>query len=666
LHRRARAVDRERNPLAHAVLAMTTRMDLNALERRCVAFAQRVAAIAVAGMLALSLLTTFDIGLRYFFNAPIEGLDEAVQFLMAVVITATLPAGIALRNHITIDFLSGTLGPRSEAVVAAIGGALVLAFMALLAGHFGVYANRLMLRQEVTLIAGIPVAPFWWAVTGLIGVCVPIQAVVFLTQAREAVERLAAQDPGKPAARRAGARAGALILVACLAVTAGLYYVMLRWGAGLSPTVLAVLALAAVWVPILILVPVGVAMAFAGLVGSTVLTTYDAAANTMVIQSASFLSNINLAALPLFLMMGSFAAVADLSSDVYRLAHALLGHWRGGLAMATIGGCAGFGAVTGSSVATAATIGRVALPEMEARGYAATLSTGCVAAGGTLGNLVPPGSGPIVIFALLAEASIGQLFIASVGPAILAVALYLATIWLFVRFAPHSAPGRAAKVQGELGRAALGCGPVALLFGVVLGGLYTGVFTATESAAVGASGAFFIALLRGKLGKGAFWSVMSETTATTAVIYGLILGALIFSFFTGVSGLTEAATKLVTGLDWPPLAVIALLLAFYIALGTFMDSYTVMIVSVPIVTPLVVGMGYDIVWWGILMLCVVETGAITPPFGLNMFVLKGMGNVPMSVIFKGVTPFVAADIVRIAILVLFPAITLWLPSTMFR
>jgi tripartite ATP-independent transporter DctM subunit len=321
--------------------------------------------------------------------------------------------------------------------------------------------------------------------------------------------------------------------------------------------------------------------------------------------------------------------------------------------------------VTGSSVATAATIGRVALPEMQARGYSPALATGCVAAGGTLGALVPPGSGPLVIFGLLTEASIGQLFIASLLPAILAVLLYLVTIAVFVRVWPRSAPAAAAPERGELWAAARRCGPVSLLFFLVLGGLYFGIFTVTESAAVGAAAAFFVAVWRGKLRRETFLAVIGETTRTTAMIYLLIFGALVFSYFTGLSGVAESWTKAVTALGWPPIAIIAFLLIVFLALGTFMDSWTIMIVTVPIVTPLITGMGYDLVWWGILMLCVVETGSITPPFGLNMFVLKNIGNVSMAVVFAGVLPFVAADLVRIAILAVFPAISLWLPSTMF-
>ena len=262
-------------------------------------------------------------------------------------------------------------------------------------------------------------------------------------------------------------------------------------------------------------------------------------------EATTFLTNTQVATLPLFLMMGSFAAVSGMSDDMYRLGHVLLSRYRGGLALATIGGCAGFGALTGSSLATAATIGRVAIPEMQARGYSPALATGCCAAGGTLGPIVPPGSGPIIVFALLTEASIGQLFVASVGPAVLTILLYFITVMIYVRVAPDSAPMTREREPGELRETAIRCIPVGILVFAVMGGLYFGIFTDTESAAVGAVGAFLFAAWRGKLGRGAFWSVMSETTATTAMIYGLIFGAQIFSFFVGVSTLTQTATAYV-------------------------------------------------------------------------------------------------------------------------
>jgi C4-dicarboxylate transporter, DctM subunit len=625
------------------------------LERWSVALARRTAVVAIGGMLVLAILISADVLLRFFFKSPIRGLDEAAALLMAVIVAATFPVAIAERKHITIDLLEAALGPRHAKVGETIGAVLQLGFMALLAWCFYSYALRLTMRGDVTMIVGIRSGPFWWAVTAAFALCALLQIVVV---ARVFTELRAIVAPPR--------RAAVAIVVACVLATVLTYAAMLGWGKGMAPSALALLALAALWVPLMILVPLGPAMCFAGLVGTAVIVGWPASLNTVAIQTASFMGNMNVSVLPLFLMMGSFAAVAGVSDDVYALAHALLGRWRGGTAMATIGGCAGFGAVTGSSVATVATIGRVAIPEMKARGYHPALATGTVAAGGTLGALVPPGSGPLVVFALLTESSIGQLFVASVGPAVLAVLLYLATIWLYVRLRPGSAPGTLARQPGELRAALKRCGPVAFLFGAVLGGLYFGVFTASESAAVGAAGAFVVALWRGKLRRETFLEVISETTVTTAVIYSIIIGALVFSYFTGLSGLARDVTAWITSLGWPPFAVIVLLLAIYLVLGTFMESYTIMIVSVPIVAPLITGMDLNLLWWGILMLCVVETGAITPPFGLNMFVAKNLADVPMSVVFQGVTPFVIADVIRIAIIAAFPPLSLWLVSMMYR
>jgi tripartite ATP-independent transporter DctM subunit len=385
-------------------------------------------------------------------------------------------------------------------------------------------------------------------------------------------------------------------------------------------------------------------------------------------ESAGLLTNSQIATLPLFLMMGSFAAVARLSEDLYELAHLLFGRYRGGLALATIGSCAGFGALTGSSLATAATIGRVAIPEMRARGYSPALATGTCAAGGTLGPLVPPGSGPIIVFAILTEASIGQLFVASVVPAFIAILFYLIVIMIYVRVSPSSAPVSPHHIDSQRLTSTLRrCIPVGLLVFGVMGGLYFGIFTDTESAAVGAIGAFIIAVYRGKLTRDTWLEVMVETTATTAMVYAMIIGAQAFSFFVLVSDLTKTVTEFIGALHWDKLSLISLILVGYLLLGMVMESFAMMIITVPIITPLIVDIGYPIVWWGIVMMCVVETGMIHPPFGLNVFVLKGITpDVSMWTIYKGVTPFVISDLIKLALLVLFPALVMWLPNTMVR
>lgn len=303
---------------------------------------------------------------------------------------------------------------------------------------------------------------------------------------------------------------------------------------------------------------------------------------------------------------------------------------------------------------------------MRRRGYSIELSTGCIAAGGTLGQLVPP-STAIVIYALLVEESIGRLYIAVLIPAIVTALLYMAAVGAFVWFDPRSAPGRDRFDARELLLALRGCIGVFFLFFTVVGGIYTGIFTATEAASVGAVIAFAIALFRGKLRGGALWQVVAETTRSTAMLYFVIIGAMVISFFMGTSGLPDAVTEGLTHSGLPALAVIVLLVVVYIVLGCVMDSFTIMIITAPLVASVISNLGYSPVWWGIVMVLLVEMGVVTPPFGLNLFVMKGLApDVPLTKVFRGVLPFVAADAIKLALLIAFPSLALWLPSIAFH
>jgi tripartite ATP-independent transporter DctM subunit len=530
----------------------------------------------------------------------------------------------------------------------------------LLTWRISLYAANLASEGRTTIILGLPQAPFIYATTILLGLAAFVQLVVTL--------KLLGNALSQPSEGRFGmmdlAGWGVFAVCGCFLLALPFFAEpMARWVQD-NPTSAVLIGFCLMWVLLLVLIPLAPAMAMIGLVGTALLIGGNPAYSAFATEATGFLTNYQVATLPLFLIMGSFAAIAGVSDDVYRLAQAVLGRFRGGLAMATIGGCAGFGAVTGSSLATVATFGRVSLPQMEARAYAPQFAAGCVAAGGTLGALIPP-SGPFIIFALLTEASIGQLFIAAIIPGLIAVALYLLTIAIVVRRNPSLAPMQERSDSGEIRAALRRCGAVALLFGAVIGGMYSGVFTATEAAAVGAFGAFIIALLRGKLRASQFWHAMAETTSSTALIYTIIFGVLIFSFFVGVSAIPERATEFISGLQWKPLIIIALLLVCYLLLGCVMDSFTVMIVTVPIVTPVILSMGYDMVWWGVINLVVVELGLITPPFGLHLFVLKTMlPTTSLEKLYQGVLPFCAADFLKLALLVLFPILVLWLPSTM--
>jgi C4-dicarboxylate transporter DctM subunit len=635
------------------------------LEDICVLVTRPIAFLGVSGMLAVSGLTMVDVLARWIFNQSIAATNEVIAMTFAVAVCACIPAGLAQRVSLRVDLLEAKLSARWKAWLVAIGDIVLTVFFLLLAWRVALFAIGLSAQARTTIILRWPQAPFIFAAAALLGAGSVVQFAITLNSFRSAFTANGRTSTGLPAS---GTVKAFVLLVG--AVTAALIVVgfidfrSLARFAQVYPGTTVTFACALLWAILLSYVPLAAVMGLLGIAGTAMFIGFVPSLSVFATEMTGFLTNSNVAVLPLFLMMGSFAAVAGLADDAYELANALLQRFRGGLAMATIGGCAGFGAVTGSSVATAATIGRVALPEMSLRGYSPALATGSVAAGGTLGNLVPPGSGPLVLFALLTEASIGQLFIASVIPAILVVIAYLLTIAVYVRVVPASAPTATRSKRGELRAAVLRCGPLLALFLVVLGGIYLGVFTTTESAAIGAFMAFMVALLRRKLHQRGFFAVMGETTAVTAMVYSLIFGALIFSFFCEASQLSKLMTTNVADLSLPPLGLITLLIAIFVILGTFMDSYAVMITTVPIVTPLVIGAGYDLVWWGIINLFVVEIGGISPPFGLNMFVLKSIQDVPMSVIFKGVIPFCVAAVITLAILVLFPQISLWLPSTM--
>lgn len=428
----------------------------------------------------------------------------------------------------------------------------------------------------------------------------------------------------------------------------------------MDPALAGALGIVAVLALVALHVPIGIAMGLVGVAGFAALQGWKPALALLSNEFAGSLASPDLAVIPLFLLMGSLANSAGLGTDVYRLAQAFLGHRRGGLAMATIGGCAGFGSVCGSSIATAATFGRVSLPEMLARGYAPGFAAGCIAAGGTLGILIPP-SVIMVIYAVLTEQLILDLFTAAVLPSVLAVALYLAAVAVHVRLHPAAAPA-GTRVSWPERRAELRRNwRILALAGVVLGGMYGGAFTVTEGAAVGVVLAFGFAIARRGLAPRAFVGVLAEASATTAMIYVMILGAFVFSYFLALTKLPAAIVGAIAASGIPGPVVIALILLLYVVLGAVFDEVAAMVLTLPVVLPIVTQLGYDPIWWGIVNVVVIEIGMICPPIGINVFLLHAMAKeVPLAAIYRGIVPFLAADVVRLAAIALFPPLSLWL------
>lgn len=422
---------------------------------------------------------------------------------------------------------------------------------------------------------------------------------------------------------------------------------------------------------IFIRAPIGLAMLLCGFGGWYFAMNGNPTPLLAKLKSETYttFSNYSLTIIPMFLLMGQFAALSGMSTALFKAAESFLGHRKGGVAMAAVGACAGFGAICGSSLATAATMGRVALPELKRYGYSGGFSTAALAAGGTLGILIPP-SVILVIYAIITEQNIAKLFLAAFVPGILAAVGYVITISVYVRLFPKSAGTRPPVPMVERWRALATTWPVLTIFCLVVGGIYAGWFTPTEGAAIGAAGTGIVALLGGNLS----WKVLGDaligTAKTTAMIFFIVLGASFYNGFLALSGVPQYLADYVLSQGLSPFFVLSLILVFYLIFGCVMDSLSMILLTVPIFFPVISAMDFGMspehvaIWFGILVLIVVEVGLITPPVGMNLFIINTMDReTPITQTYKAVMFFVGSDIVRVVILVMFPAITLFLIPT---
>jgi tripartite ATP-independent transporter DctM subunit len=430
------------------------------------------------------------------------------------------------------------------------------------------------------------------------------------------------------------------------------------------------LALAGLLALILLLVvriPVGVAMLAVGIVGYVALSGLDPVLSYMNTAAFWQFASYDFSVIPMFLLMGEFASRSGLSRSLFSSANVFLGHRRGGVAMAAVGGCGAFGAICGSSLATAGTMARVAIPELRRYHYSGSLATGALAAGGTLGILIPP-SVALIIYAIAVQANIVQMFQAALIPGILGLLGYLAAIAIWVRVDPASGPVGARATGRQRARALLETWPTLLLFVVVIGGIYFGVFDPTEGAAVGAFGAGALALSKGHMGLDGFLACLKDTAKTTGMIFLILLGAGFLNIFMALTGVADQLSALAAESGMNPYAILVLLLLIYLILGCLMDSLAMIFLTIPIFWPIVAGLDFGMptadlkMWFGIVTLIVVEAGLITPPVGINVLIINHHApDVPMRDTFRGVMPFLLSGAVRVAILILIPPITLYLP-----
>jgi len=411
--------------------------------------------------------------------------------------------------------------------------------------------------------------------------------------------------------------------------------------------------------------PLGLTMLLVGGGGFAILRGTEPALEMVSQQILDVTLNTNFAVLPMFLLMGAFVHRAALADDLYEAANAWIGHFRGGLAMATIAACGGFAAVSGSSLATAATMAKVAVPPMRKYNYADSLAAGTVAAGGTMGILIPP-SAALIIYGILTEEDIAALFVAGIVPGIITVVAYIVVIKLVTYIWRDMGPPGERSSWKKRFQTLWKVWGVVLLFALIMGGISFGVFTPNEAGGIGAIGALIFAQIRGRMNWTIFFESLLEAVYTTAMVLVIVIGALVLNNFVTLAGLPAEIVSWVQKLEYSPMIVMMIILAFYVVLGTVIEGLAMIFLTVPIFVPLVEGLGFDLIWFGIVMVMVVEISLITPPIGLNVFVIKSMlPEVPLKTIFRGIAPFFIADIIRLALVVFIPSLALWLPAFVY-
>ncbi len=431
----------------------------------------------------------------------------------------------------------------------------------------------------------------------------------------------------------------------------------------MSEPVIGLLGIFALLVLIFLRMPIGFAMALVGFGGFAWLGGMEGALNNLSSVPYRFVANYDFVVIPLFLLMGDIAANANISRDLYTAAHTWTGQMRGGLAISSVLGAAGFAAISGSSSATAAAMARVAYPEMQRRNYDDKMSLGCLAAGGTMGILIPPSMG-LIMYAVLTEESVGKLFMAGVIPGITEALIYIVVIYVLCRIWPKLGPaGEKTNLLTKI-KSLKNVWSMLLLFGLVMGGIYGGWFTPSEAAAIGATGALVIALVMRRMNGKIFIQSVAESGKTAGMIMIMIFGAQLFMRFLAISNLPFALAEMVTNLPISNIMVLIVILIFYIFIGCFLEIFSALVLTIPIIFPTIELMGFDPLWFGILVVRVAEVGLITPPIGMNVFIMAGATGVPAGKIFRGTIPFLIGDFIHIALIIAFPAIALFLPQIM--
>ena len=603
-------------------------------------------------LIVMSVLTVADIFFRWVFNTPLSGTIELESYILALVVfLATAHTGDKDR-HITVDIVSLAYAKKPSLFISSLSYIIFMFFAAMLTFYQIKKSIESFNMNEQGQITGIPLYPFI-LLTAIGAAC--LLGVLLIKHLRIQVEIL--KEFRRPLLT--------ILLINVLA--AGLIFSpqIARMVTGfISPFTVGVVGSLMMIVLLFAGVPIAAAIALPGLLGIWYLQGFESTGEILKMTVFTSVSEYLFTALPLFIGMGFIAFAAGLSEKLYQCFYIVFGGLRGSLAMATIGGSAGFAAICGDSMATAATMGSVAMPEMKKLHYDSGLASGSLAAGGTLGILIPPSIG-FIIYGMITEQSIGRLFMAGVFPGLLLAMLFCGVVYVKCLIDPSAGPAGPSGSFTQRIKALLEIWPILLMFFVVIGGLYAGLFTPTEAAAVGLFATIILSLVMRRFTWKSFFKALLSTVEISAMVFTVLIAVNVFNFFIAFTDVSRALTDLVVGFEVSRYVTLTLILIMYLVLGSIMAIIPMMMITIPMILPIVINLGFDPIWFGVVMVIMMEMGLITPPIGINVFIIAGVAtDIPMSTVFKGILLFVLAMVVLILILTIFPDIALFLPNSM--
>ncbi|MBS3918163.1 MAG: TRAP transporter large permease subunit [Deltaproteobacteria bacterium] len=605
-------------------------------------------------LLGMMLLLVAEVILANVFNRPIAASYEVVQFMLVTMVFFGIGYTALKGGHVAVDFVVSRLSKRAQVALETVTAALGLFIFVVIVWQSVEGAIYLRAKGETSYMLGIPTYPFYWIIAFGSALLAWTLILQFVDTFRTALESLSNRS--------------LLIFYAITLITVGLLLAVslhvVAWK--MSPTMAGIVGIMLLLVLLAAGMPLGFAMALVGFLGYSYVVNVPAALSQVSKTTFAVGSDYLLSVLPLFILMGQFAFDSGISQDLYDVAYKWLGRLKGGLAHATIGACALFAAISGSSVATAAAMGTVSLPAMVKYKYHHKLALGSIGAGGTLGILIPP-SLVFVLYGIMTEQSIGKLFISGILPAIVMTLLYMSAVVYMVRINPGFGPPGPSTTWSERFFSIYKIWGMLFLFLLVMGGMYVGWFTPTQAAAIGAFGALVVSLVKRRVTRKGLSSCLLETGKTTAMLVTIFIGAMIFNYFIAVTTLPMELAQWVTTSGLSRYAVLVLVLLLYLFLGCIMDSASMIILTIPIIYPLIQAMQFDPIWFGVIIVVTCEIGNLTPPVGLNIFVLQSIApRVPVVDIYRGLFPFIVMAIIGMIILIIFPQISLFLPNLMAK